>query len=282
MKSQQKSIKGVIVPMVTPVSKSGDVDYAGLVELAGWLVSQGVDGLFVAGTTGRFSHFTPQQNRDICAAVAKAVGDKVTIYGGACDSGLHRIVENTKYMQEAGADFAVTTGPFYLSYTPEEIEDILLKAADLSPLPILFYNLPPFVGYGLRADFVVKMANHPNVVGYKDSSNDTAHLLDVVNRTKEKTFNVLIGKEKPFLDGFQAGAAGLVVSFANVYPRLYVDLMAAVNQENWLQVESLQQEAIRILQQYYIDKNNARPFFSTMLEHLQDILRTQGIHVSLI
>ncbi|WP_162462964.1 dihydrodipicolinate synthase family protein [Paenibacillus psychroresistens] len=281
MNTKQKILEGVIVPMVTPITAAGDVDYEGAVELAKWLVHNGMDGLFLAGTTGRFSHFTPLQNMKICSAVAKAVGNQVTIYGGACDSGLHRILENVRLMKEAGADFVVTTAPYYLPYAMHEAEDVLRKVADVSPLPVIYYNIPPFVGYGLRAEFLTEMADHPNVVGYKDSANDIVHHLDVLKFTKDKSFNVLSGKEKTFIEGFKAGSKGLVVAFANVYPKLYADLLQSVKQGNWSQAEILQKKAIQNLEDYYIAAYNARPVFSTMMIYMEDLLRNQGIQVKL-
>lgn len=283
MKRKQSTIEGVIVPMVTPVTGGGEIDFDGLVQIANWLVESGVDGLFLAGTTGRFSHFTPEQNRDICSVVAKAVGDRVTIYGGASDSGLHRIVHNANLMKEAGAHFAVTTPPYYLSYSVQEVEDVLRKVADLSPLPVVYYSIPQFVGYGLRPEFLAEMADHPNVAGYKDSTNDLAHHVDVLQRTEGKTFDVLIGKDKLLTDALKAGSKGLVVSFANVYPKLYVDLVQAAKQGDWRQVESLQTEVTRILEDYYsASKLNGQPAFSSLLYFMQDKFRAQGINVTLV
>jgi hypothetical protein len=106
---------GVVVPLPTPVTKGGgDVDFDGVVRLAQWIVSKGVQGIFVAGTTSRFSHFTPEQNADVCRAVVGAVGDQVTVYGGICDSGVKRMLSNAEKMKRAGAEVAVTTGPYYL------------------------------------------------------------------------------------------------------------------------------------------------------------------------
>lgn len=106
----------------------------------------------MGSTTGWFSHFTPDQNAEICRAVVDAVGSQVTIYGGICDSGLKRMLANADLMQRAGAEVAVATGPYYLSRLIREAGADLTRVTAESPLPVIFYNTPEFVGYGLRPE----------------------------------------------------------------------------------------------------------------------------------
>src|SRR5580698_5657318 len=143
---------GIVVPMVTPVTNRGIPDIDAAVRLAQWLAAKGVDGIFLGSTTGRFSHFTPAQNAEICRAVVDSVGKQVTVYGGICDSGLQRMLSNADLMQRAGAEVAVATGPYYLSRLIDEAEADLAIVAAESPLPVIFYNIPEFVGYGLRPE----------------------------------------------------------------------------------------------------------------------------------
>ena len=281
MCSQVPLIEGVIAPIVTPVTTGGGVDFAGLVQLAQWLVSRGVHGIFVAGTTGRFSDFSPKQNADICRAIVEAVGDSITVYAGICDSGVHRMLANADGMKKAGADIVVTTGPYYLSRLIEEAEADLLTVAEESPLPVIYYNIPEFVGYGLRPEWIEEMADHPNVVGYKDSSADLAHHLEVLARTKEKRFSVLIGKEMLLADAFRAGAKGLVVSLVQVNPDPFVSLARNARLGDWTAVDKNQSQVKEIVEAF-LTRFKERPVFSTLLQYLESELLRHGMDIRLL
>src|SRR3954453_7904278 len=81
-------IGGTVAPLVTAVTRHGAIDIEGTLRVAEWLMYNGVDGIFVGGTTGRFADFPPEQNAILCEALAKASGRSLTIYGGICDSGV--------------------------------------------------------------------------------------------------------------------------------------------------------------------------------------------------
>ncbi len=274
-------IGGVVVPMVTPVTAVGDVDFAGVASLSQWLVSKGVEGIFVAGTTGRFSHFSPKQNAEICAAVADTVGERVTVYGGISDSGVPRMLSNANEMKLAGASAAVTTGPYYLSRLPQEAEADLLEVACKSPLPVIYYNIPEFVGYGLRPEWIAEMADHPNVVGYKDSSDDLGHHLNVLERTRAKDFSVLIGKELLLAQALRSGATGLVVSLVQADPDPFVSLARNAAAGDWTAAMANQTQIQKLVEDFVICFRK-RPVFSTLLVYLEERLRQQGIPVRLI
>lgn len=277
----QRAVGGAVIPIATPVTKGGGVDFGGLGKLALWAVSEGVEGIFVAGTTGRFSHFSPEDNGEICRAVVDAVGGAVTIYGGICDSGLRRMLANAERMRKAGADYVVTTGPFYLSRLAEEAEADLLAVADRSPLPVIYYNLPEFVGYGLRAEWIAEAARHANVAGYKDSSDDSEHFNEVLARTRGEDFAVLIGKERLVESALRCGAEGLVVSLLMVEPDPFVSLVKHARVGDW---EAAAQEQRRV-QQIIADFKKVfeqRPVFSTLMQYLESKLRERGIAVRLL
>lgn len=279
--SNDRSIGGVVVPMVTPVNHAGGVDFAGISNVAQWLISKGVDGIFVAGTTGRFSHFSPEQNSEVCRAVADTVGDRVRVYGGICDSGVPRMLSNAERMKRAGADIVVTTGPYYLSMLIEEAEADLREVATKSPLPVIYYNIPEFVGYGLRPEWIAEMADHPNVIGYKDSSDNLEHHLKVLERTRGKDFSILIGKELLLAQALRSGATGLVVSLVQADPDPFVSLARNAAIGDWTAVMANQSQVQKLVEDFIVFFRK-RPVFSTLLHYLEAKLKQHGIEVRLV
>ena len=119
------------------------------------------------------------------------------------------------------------------------------------------------------------MADHPNVVGYKDSSNDLAHHLEVLARTKNKDFSVLIGKEMLLEEAFRAGAKGLVVSLLQVNPDLFVSFARNARLGDWAAVEKNQSQVKEIVEAF-MPRIEKRPVFSTLLQFLESEIRRHG------
>lgn len=273
-------IGGPVAPLVTAVTPHGEIDIEGTVRVAKWLVSNGVSGVFVAGTTGRFADFPPDQNALLCEAIANATAAPTVIYGGICDSGLGRMLANARRMKDAGAQVAVATGPYYLSRLQEERENDLEHLATYSPLPLIIYDIPEFVGYQFSPEWIARMADHENVVGYKDSSDDIVHHKEVLERTHSKEFSVFIGKELLLADAMEAGARGLVVSLIQADPEPFVHLARDAAQGDWDGAKSRQELVRGVVKEFRICYD-ARPVFSTLLQFLERKLNDRGLRVRL-
>lgn len=274
------NVGGVVVPLVTPIRENGDIDYEGLEKIVCRLTDSGVDGFFIAGTTGRFSWFTPKQNSEVCRAVYKLAGNAVTIYGGCCDSGLNRVLDNIDMMQKSGAHTVVVTTPYYLSYNDNEIESALYQIAEKSPLPIVLYDIPEFTRHRMRLEWLEDIADHPNIIGYKDSTNDIRHHLDLLKRTANKNFNVLIGKEHMLCSALKAGAAGLIVSFANAFPEPFINLYKHAKKGSWPEAEKIQDDIINMVNEFELNRNNTE--FSSLLYYLEEKINSRGVAIKLI
>jgi 4-hydroxy-tetrahydrodipicolinate synthase len=265
---------------VTAVDRRGEIDVEGTLRVANWLVAKGVDGIFVAGTTGRFADFPPEQSAILCQALAKAKAESTTVYGGICDSGVGRMLANAGRMKDAGAQVVVATGPYYLSRLQEERENDMLRLATYSPLPLMVYDIPEFVGYTFRPEWIAQMADHENVIGYKDSSDDIVHHREVLDRTRGKEFSVLIGKELLLADAFQAGASGLVVSLIHADPEPFVSLAAEAARRNWDGAKLCQERVREVVREFRVCYDQ-RPVFSTLLQYLERKLNERGLQVRL-
>ena len=106
------------------------------------------------------------------------------------------MLDNARAMADAGATVAVATAPGYFNYSPQEIEAIFTQFADASPLPVMIYDIPAFAGAKLSLDFVLRMARHENIVGFKDSSADSERFEKLLAALGESSdFWLLQGKE---------------------------------------------------------------------------------------
>jgi len=268
---------GVLVPLVTPCKPDGQVDTDGLKSLCRHLAHAGCHSFFVGGSTGRGPWFSRPERKRICRAVVQARSPGVTVCAGCMALGLPDMLENARAMADAGADLAVLTAPGYFQYSPDEIEAIFLKFADASPLPLIFYDVPAFAGARLDAQMVCRLAAHPKVVGFKDSSGDMSSFRRLADALGARdAFYLLQGKEHLLVESLSCGASGFVVSLVHMAPHLFVDLFRAARAGSVEQARCLQAR-ITVLYQWVCSCLERRAGTSTLFHILNVAVREQGL-----
>lgn len=268
---------GVLVPIVTPCDRAGNIDADGLGSVCRTMQAAGCHAFFAGGSTGRGPWFSRDAKAEACRTVADAVGAETPLFAGCMATGLPGMLENARAMADAGAQVAVVTAPVYFKYGPQESERIFLAFADASPLPVLVYDIPAFADAGLDEDMVARLARHGNIVGFKDSSGDLdrfRRLLDMLAGDSE--FLVLQGKEQLLADSLLAGASGLVVSLLHVGPVPFVALCNAAFAGQGDLCAKLQ-EKIAAVKTVLSDSLRRRTESSTLFHFMNCALQHQGI-----
>ena len=138
--------KGIIPAMITPFDKNGTIDEEGLRELASWLVSQGVHGLVVCGTTGEFVNMAPEERKRAFELVIDEVGGKVPVIAGTGDASTQKAIELTRIAEDLGADAALVVSPFYMRLTDKEVYEHYEAILSATDIPVILYNIPQCTG----------------------------------------------------------------------------------------------------------------------------------------
>lgn len=268
---------GVLVPIVTPCSRSGKCDADGVRSVCDDMLDVGAHGIFVAGSSGRGPWFTRDECAQLCQVVADHIDPHVPLLAGCMDSGLADMLANARAMADAGATVAVVTAPGYFNYNPQEIESTFTQFADASPLPVVIYDIPAFAGGQLETDSVMRMAQHKNVIGFKDSSADFKRFKRLAGELAETSdFWLLQGKENLLVDSIVEGASGFVASIIHINPKPFVALYEAVRGGDMARARHLQD---RIDEVFRIVTNGfaRRPETSTLFHFLNAALRFRGV-----
>ncbi|MDZ7344964.1 MAG: dihydrodipicolinate synthase family protein, partial [candidate division KSB1 bacterium] len=140
----------------------------------------------------------------------------------------------TYRLAELGADAALVITPsFYRDMlTPQAVRRHFEAVAEASPIPILLYNVPKFTGYNLPVEVAIDLAQHPNIIGMKDSSGNLGQLVELREKMPAK-FQLLIGTDVIFFGGLMHGLRGAILALANIAPRECVEIFNAVEDEKW-------------------------------------------------
>ena len=218
MTTQQ--IKGIIVPILTPMHEDETVNHEELVRQIERLIDAGVHGIFVFGTNGEGYILSEEEKTAVLKTTVDAVQGRVPVYAGTgCISTRDTIRQSLK-AQELGADALSIITPMVRHY------EAVAQAVDL---PIILYNIPARTGNALAPATVQKLAGVANIVGAKDSSGNFDNLLQYIEKTrgKDKPFAVLSGNDSLILWTLLAGGAGGIAGCANVFPHTMVRIYEA-------------------------------------------------------
>ncbi len=229
------TFRGIVPPVLTPLTTEGEVDVASLERLVDHLVTEGVHGLFVLGSTGEVAYLTDEQRDLVVRTVVRAADGRVPVMGGAIDLTTARVVERAKALVAAGADAVVATAPVYALNDLDEIERHLRAVAAAVDVPLFAYDIPVRVRTKLPADLLVRLGVEGVLAGVKDSSGDDVGFRRLVaaNAAAGHPLEVLTGHEVVVDGMLLLGADGVVPGLGNVDPGGYARLWQAAQAGDW-------------------------------------------------
>ncbi|WP_194949507.1 dihydrodipicolinate synthase family protein [Actinomyces trachealis] len=233
---------GVIPPVVTPF-KDGEIDFESLDKVVDFLIDNGMNGLFVGGSSGEVAYLTDAQRDAVAERVIKRTADRVPVLVGVIETTSARVIEQAKRAEALGADAIVATCPFYAINDMAEIEDHFRAIAAATSLPLFAYDVPVRLnGKKLAAEMLVKLGTEGVVAGVKDSSgNDVAFRRLVQLNEKAGHPLVLLTGHECVVDGMLLGGGdGVVPGYGNVEPRAYADMWAAAQAKDWEEARRIQ------------------------------------------
>lgn len=219
------SLAGVFPPVPTPFDERGDVAYDALVRNLERWNHYDLAGYVLAGSNGEAPYLSDEERARIVETARAAIPAGKLLIAGTGREATRHTVDLTCRCADAGADAALVVTPHYYGakMTAEALLRHYVTIADASPIPILIYNVPKFTHVNMDAVVVARVAEHPNIVGIKDTSGDIVQLANTV-RLAGPGFQVLAGSAGFFLAGLTLGAVGGILALANIAPVEALDI----------------------------------------------------------
>lgn len=245
-------IQGIIPPMITPLEDMNSLDVPGLEKLVEHILSGGVHGLFILGTTGEAQSLSYELRHELIERVCRQVGKRVPVLVGISDTSLVESMHLAEKAFAEGATAVVSAPPYYYAPAQQELIDFYQSLADVLPLPLFLYNMPSHVKVKIEPATLKTIAQHPNVIGLKDSSSDMVYFHSLIQIMKDKEgFSLLVGPEELTAEAVLLGADGGVNGGANMFPSLYVNMYKAAKSRDLDTVLALQQQIMYISNSIY-------------------------------
>ncbi|MEZ3115535.1 4-hydroxy-tetrahydrodipicolinate synthase [Halobaculum sp. MBLA0147] len=216
---------GVYPALPTPFDDGGAVDHDRLAQRARRLEAAGVDGVVPVGSTGESATLTHDEHVAVVETVVAAVD--CPVIAGSGSNSTHEAVSLSERSVAAGADALLLISPYYNKPEMRGVAEHYRTVADSVDVPCIVYNVPSRTGSNLEPETVADLASHPQIRGYKAASGDVAQVSEVVERTREETFDVLSGDDALTLPVVSVGGTGTISVVGNVEPERTRAVVAA-------------------------------------------------------
>ncbi len=229
---------GVVVPMVTPVTASGGLDEEAVDRLVDSLLSGGVEGIFVLGTTGEGTNVPRPFRRRLVERAARRVRRRCLVYVGLGDLQPAGFSSANDYFL-AGADAVVAHPPISRPVPATELSRWYRSLLDRMEGPLILYNMPFITGVSIPLDVIGELWGHPRLAGIKDSENNPKRLEELLRRFGgQHNFSIFVGVGALMAKGLRLGAAGIVPSVGNLIPDVCQSLCASARRGDWTEAEA--------------------------------------------
>ena len=265
---------GIVPPMVTPLKDRDTLDLRGLERLVEHILSGGVQGLFILGTTGEGPSVSYRLRCELIERVCDQVGSRVPVLVGVTDTAFVESVNLAGIAADEGAAAVVLAPPCYFPAGQSELLEYLEHIVAELPLPVFLYNMPSHTKIKFESGTLRQALALPNVLGLKDSSGDLDYFRQAAEVIRDcPGAALLMGPERLLADAIALGGHGGVCGGANLLPRLFVDWYQAAVERDAARVAELAERVQQLGDELYtIGKHS-----STFLKGLKCALSCLGI-----
>lgn len=215
-------VKGVVVPIITPIDSDERIDEARFRKQIDYIIDGGLQGILVFGSNGEFYQVEEDEMERALKVAVDQVQGRVPVYFGIGAINTRKCVRLAKMAAANGAQAVSILQPMFLKPTQAELYLHFKTVAEAIPdTPVLLYNNPGRVGYGLSAALITKLAHDvDNIVGMKDTSGDITLTEECVRLNRDVNFKVFGGKDTLLYASLCVGAVGGVCTAGNFMPEL--------------------------------------------------------------
>ncbi|WP_247747202.1 4-hydroxy-tetrahydrodipicolinate synthase [Alkalihalobacillus sp. BA299] len=199
----------VLTAMVTPFDLYGNVDLQAIEQLVNHLISNGTDGLVVAGTTGESPTLTTTEKLTLFKHVVEVVNGRIPVIAGTGSNNTAASIELTKQAEEIGVDGIMLVAPYYNKPSQEGLYQHFKAIAEQTNLPVMIYNIPGRSVVNISAETTIRLAQIPNIVATKEASGDLEAMAKIIAET-DSNFSLYSGDDSLTLPILSIGGTGIV------------------------------------------------------------------------
>ncbi|MEP3481339.1 MAG: dihydrodipicolinate synthase family protein [Fuerstiella sp.] len=266
-------LNGLVAATYTPLDQNGDLNLEVVPKMVDHLLSQGVSGLYVCGSTGEGMSLSSDERRLVAEAYVKATDRRVPVIVQVGHNSLTEAKQLAEHAQRIGADMFSATCPSYFKVSDvATLVDCMAQLASGAPdLPFYYYHIPALTGSTIDVVEFLKRAGDriPNLTGLK-YTDTKLHEFQECLELDEGRLDVVWGCDEMFVGALATGARGAIGSTFNIIAPLYRRIMTAFADSDFVKARRLQSQSINMIRAL-----SHFPFHPAM----KAVLGMQGFHV---
>lgn len=210
---------GTGVAIVTPFNEDMSVDFPSLEKITDYCISNHVSYIVVLGTTGESATLTKDEKKLVVKTVVSAAAGRVPIVIGIGGNFTQEVVETIKNTEFKGIDAILSVSPYYNKPSQNGIYEHYKAIAEVSPLPIILYNVPGRTAMNMTAQTVLRLAHDfKNIIAVKEACGNLVQCMEII-RDKPEGFELISGDDALTLPLISVGATGVISVVANSHPK---------------------------------------------------------------
>lgn len=259
-------LHGAGVALATPFNQDGTIDFGSLERLIDHQINEGMDYLVSLGTTGETATLTETERKTIWDFTVQQVNGRLPLVAGIGGNNTAEIVHQLKTFNPEGVTAILSVSPYYNKPTQEGIYQHYRALAEVSPLPLIIYNIPGRTGSCISAETTIRLANDfDRIVATKEASGSFEQFSRIM-RDKPRDFLLISGDDPVTLPLMALGAVGIISVVGNAFPAEVTELARLCRDGDYERARTIHNRLIRITELCFADGNPAG--IKTILKHL--------------
>ena len=216
---------GTGVALITPFNADLSIDFDALERLVEYNIENGTDYLVISGTTGESVTVSADEKKELIAFISKVNNGRLPLVLGIGGNNTATVVSEIKATDFTAIDGILSVSPYYSKPTQEGIYQHFKAIAEVSPKPIILYNVPGRTASNMSPETTLRLAkDFDNIVAVKEAGNNVHQYLELL-RTKPKGFLVLSGDDDLALGVALAGGSGVISVIGQALPKEFSEMI---------------------------------------------------------
>ena len=258
--------QGIIPAFYACYDANGEINPAAVREMTRWFIDQGVQGLYVGGSSGECIYQSKEERKIVLENVMAEAKGKLTVIAHIACNNTADSKELAAHAESLGVDAIASIPPIYFKLPPHAIAKYWNDMSAAAPnTDFIIYNIPQLAGVSLSVPLLKEMLKNPRVIGVKNSSMPVQD----IQMWKDEGAIVFNGPDEQLISGLVMGAIGGIGGTYGAMPQLYVKLYNLVKSGDLATAQQLQNECCRIIYKMCSGHGN-------MYGMIKEILRKMG------
>lgn len=229
---------GVAPALVTPMNEDRTIDYRGLAKIIQHVSEGGVDYLVVQGTTGESVTTTSDEKKKIVVTIQESNSRSIPIVYGLGGNNTEALISQIKNTSFDGIDAILSVCPYYNKPNSRGVIAHYQAVADVSPVPVFMYNIPGRTGINMSAETILKLAEHPNIIGVKEASCVIEQCIEIAFH-KPSDFMLISGDDVQAVPIISIGGVGVMSVIANAFPSQFTTMIHNALEGNFKEAQKI-------------------------------------------